>query len=101
MNETERAKLRRARWREEGRCTKCGGERDDEHVQCSKCREKLNAHARRSKRCQRWLEKRRDERRKAGLCPDCGKPPVGSFALCPSCRAKRTAWQRARGQRTE
>lgn len=99
MNNTEWQNMRHAKWREEGRCTNCGGERGDEHVRCSRCREKLNAYARESKRCQRWLEKRRDERREAGLCPSCGKPPVGGFVLCPVCRARNAAWQRARNAR--
>lgn len=61
---------RRARWRDEGRCTRCGRERDDpEKVMCAKCRDYM--HIIRHNDAENAKE-RRDMLREHGICTRCG-----------------------------
>ena len=57
---------RRNRWRAEGRCTRCGGETDPDHVQCAKCREEMKGI--RNRAAKKW----RDSKREQGKCTRCG-----------------------------
>ena len=61
---------RRKLYKETGRCTRCGAERDDWHKLCARCREYMSDlyrdNAGKSK-------KRRDDLREKGLCTRCGK----------------------------
>ena len=57
---------RRNRWRAEGRCTRCGGETDPDHVQCAKCREEMKGI--RNRAAKKW----RDGLREEGRCTRCG-----------------------------
>lgn len=66
----EEQRNRRDLWRESGRCTRCGAERDSEKKMCAKCREYMadirHQNAKNAK-------KRRDKLREAGMCTRCGK----------------------------
>lgn len=93
-----------------GRCTRCGGKRDDGYILCSKCREyqrqrdTYNA-ARRTpeqkaaRNAQHRINQKafRDRRRAAGLCTKCGAPSDGK-SLCSACAAKANARRRESGK---
>lgn len=74
---------RRNRWKAEGRCVRCGGEREEGWAQCQKCRDlraanKLNATA-----SAKWRDKKIAE----GRCVRCGVrfAEIGR-TMCEKCR---------------
>ena len=77
---------RRKAWQEEGRCTRCGRERDSEKVLCATCREYMrdikHGGAQAAKDRRDWL-------REAGMCTRCGKTwaEPGRF-WCKKCQAE-------------
>lgn len=60
-------------WRELGLCTRCGKRRDDEYIQCVKCRTKMR--------------QKIANRRAKGLCIKCCKP-TGGTTMCSDCGQK-------------
>lgn len=99
MTNAEWQNKKHAEWRAAGLCTNCGGERDDEHMRCSACREKLNARARESQTCNNWIKARRKRRIAAGLCPVCGVPVTGDYVECKACRDRACDYMRAMRRR--
>lgn len=87
MSETKTEKSRRLsrKWKTEGRCAHCGGERDNPaFVICGKCRE-------RSRRLRTDLIVARVDR---GLCPRCGKPvEEKGFRECAACSKRQYKYQ--------
>lgn len=61
---------RRKLWREQGRCTRCGAERDGNWIMCAKCRAYMSDLRRRNAE---KAKRRRDELREAGKCTRCGE----------------------------
>lgn len=78
---------RRAKWREEGRCTRCGRERDDpEKSMCAKCREYM--HEIRKNNAE-YAKERRDMLRERGICTRCGIRYAEPFrSWCSKCQQK-------------
>ena len=76
---------RRKTWKEQGKCVKCGGERDSERVKCGSCRELAKkTYERAKKRC-----------KDRNLCLDCGKWfCLDGNARCKICYLKRVAHKR-------
>lgn len=65
--------------RENNLCTKCGGDRDDRYVMCSKCR------AKNTETCRRTREKKGSKQKQwieDGLCIRCGETVKKGFKLC-------------------
>lgn len=80
----EKSRRLSRKWKSEGRCSHCGGERDnDRYIQCIKCRN-------RTKRLRGDLYIRRKE---AGLCQRCGKNPVDGFLKCEACEKREYKYQ--------
>lgn len=80
---TANERKRRAERKENRICTRCGQllEEGDKHLDCEKCRAKINRGERRRKR------KQREERIQTGVCTKCGKkPPMEGNAVCEKCR---------------
>lgn len=73
----------RAKWAAEGRCLKCGGERDDAgRTNCVTCRDALRE----------WYKAKRAEAVKKGRCTRCFKDkPVRGRAACQACLDRRAA----------
>ena len=99
MNDSENgtSEIRKARRRatrqereDAGRCTSCGGDRDDEKMmQCSKCREKGMEKERKRKawaqpRSKKARVKREERYMVAGLCR-CGQEPAPGGKRCRRC----------------
>lgn len=75
-------KARRERYKAAGLCFSCGGVRDTELLQCSKCRERQH---------------QGDQKRKrAGLCLICGAPAADKSGRCPTCKDQRRQEQQKR-----
>ena len=80
----------RTRWRTEGRCTRCGGETDQDHVQCQSCRDKMAII--RNKAAKKW----RDKKREQGKCTYCGlRFAEYGHSYCSICLKKHKAHQEA------
>ena len=83
-------KRRCERWKAEGACNTCGGERDCEKTRCASCREKQRKYTARFKA-------------KVGVthCIDCGSVRDSVNQRCKACRDKRAtyrvAYYRAKG----
>lgn len=69
------------RYKEQGLCVKCGGERDRNGVICKTCLDKSNERSR--KDYQFYLD--------MGTCPICRKEKLfGDEKSCPECKARKT-----------
>jgi predicted amidophosphoribosyltransferase len=62
-------------WNSDGRCIRCGAQRDRDGKTCRACRDELT-------QMYKALKHRRDDR---GLCPNCGAPRVKSEKHCSAC----------------
>jgi len=80
-------KARRAKWKDEGRCTRCGRERDDpEKAMCAKCRKYMHDLR---KGGAEYAKERRDMLREHGICTRCGIRYAEPFrAWCSKCQQK-------------
>lgn len=67
--DTGQIQMRNA-WREAGRCTRCGRERDSDRVLCASCRAYMSDIRRGGAKA---AKDRRDRLREAGMCTRCGK----------------------------
>src|SRR5215475_10012338 len=87
MAESPAQKSRRLarKWKKEGKCSHCGGKREDEqYVTCRTCRKGAS-------RTRQRLIKTRDDR---GVCRICGKNPQGDgFKTCASCSQREYHYQ--------
>lgn len=87
MTESKPEKSRRLarKWKEEGRCNRCGGKREDlQYLRCRKCRKLLSQGRVR-------LVASRDE---LGLCRICGKEkPEEGFKICVTCAHREYKYQ--------
>lgn len=111
MARTEAEKAQRRQLRAErlawGRCTNCGGKREDEKYRmCDACREKCRDSGKRVREKGNGLEQARirmrelyHERAEQGLCIQCGKVHVWVGTLCDACKAKKDAARKAREKR--
>ena len=77
---------RRNLWRETGRCTRCGRERDDWHKMCPQCREYMSDIRRDNAR---KAKERRDQLRAKGFCTLCGRTwAEPGRAWCKKCEER-------------
>lgn len=88
MNENKSTTARRLRrkWKQEGRCIHCGGDRDNpKFIVCTKCRMQ-------SKEGQCKISRYRTENH---LCLRCAKPVVDGYKKCPECDKAAYEYQKA------
>lgn len=81
-HDVEQDKRRKA-WKEAGKCTRCGGETDGQHVQCQSCREYMAPI--RALAAREWRARKAEE----GKCTLCGKVwAEPGRRLCKKCAEK-------------
>lgn len=80
---------RRELWRDTGRCTRCGRERDDWHKMCSACRAYMSDIKRQNSF---KAKQRRDRLRAKGFCTRCGETwAEPGHAWCKRCAERHNA----------
>ena len=86
-------KQRRETWKAEGRCTRCGAERDDpRRKMCAKCRERMRDATRQHPE---KGKERREKLRERGLCTNCGKMAAEpGRSWCKLCHARKREMSR-------
>lgn len=107
--EAEKAKRRQLRadrlaW---GRCTGCGGKREDERYRmCTACREKTRVASIRAREHDGYNERARErmralygKRKAAGVCIYCGGVPEQGKTMCAACIARDRELRIAREKR--
>lgn len=80
------AQRNREKWRDEGRCMRCGGERVPGYKKCQKCLDYM--HSRKRENADRCKE-RREGLIERGMCVDCGKrAALAGRVRCKICLVK-------------
>jgi len=89
------------RYLRSGVCPKCGGNRDDGFLLCTRCRQRNWRAKRRMSlgRISGTERDRRERRKKEGRCPRCGAFAEGRFVECSACRERaRATWRDRKGK---
>lgn len=93
--ETKAEKSRRLvrKWKQEGRCIRCGGIRDDQrYFICSPCREKQHV----------ALKRMKDRRQTRSVCFRCGKNKVrDGYRKCEECEQREHEWRKTHPEYAE